>query len=58
MALNLQRNKRLLASDFKAVVRDENGESEIDAPVEHCYYLHSDATSVAALSFCHKNVVV
>lgn len=62
ISLRMRRNSRLISPNLRIVKRTEDdGEEELSTginEIENCHYLHSDETTVAALSSCQGNEVV
>lgn len=62
ISLRMRRNSRLISPNLRIVKRTEdNGEEELSSginEIENCHYIHSDETTVAALSSCQGNEVV
>lgn len=62
ITLRMRRNAKLMSPNLRIVKRTENGEEQELSnginEIENCHYLHSDETTVAALSSCQGNEVV
>lgn len=56
----MRRNTKLISPNLRIIKRTEDdGEKELSGnKIENCHYLHSDETTVAALSSCQGNEVV
>lgn len=60
ISLRMRRNAKLFSPNLRIVKRTEDdGKEDLSgSKFENCHYLHSDETTVAALSSCQGNEVV
>lgn len=60
ISLRMRRNAKLISPSLRIVKRTEDdGEEDLSGnKIENCHYLHSDETTVAALSSCQGNEIV